>query len=422
MLLRFRFSNYRSFFAEQELSMVATSISELPGAVIQTPAVREGVLPVAGIYGANASGKTNVLKALNFAVNAVRDSFRTWPADGPIPFDPFALKKISGGVPSRFVIDFVLEKIRYQYGFAMDSKVILEEWLHAYPQGRRQNWFVRFAGKPIAFSRTMPGENRTIERLTRANCLFLSAAAQHNHSILTPIHGWLANLKIYIDSLQAVPMDVTKALLARDTTKLLADVLRNADLGVSGLQCKRRFYSGIAALAPLEGEWSREFYELAFEHQAGTDSFTLPEHEESTGTLSYLSLLGPIIHALATGTLVIVDELDRSLHPVLARQIIQIFQTPVTNPKGAQLIFSSHDTNLLTSGQLRRDQIWFAEKDQTGSSRLYPLSDFNPRKDESLQSGYLNGRYGAIPLLNSRAFLESLQSVTHGKVKQTKSR
>jgi hypothetical protein len=163
MLLRFRFSNVRSFREGQELSLVAGSGKDLPEVVRHPPGIREGVLPLAAMYGANASGKTNVLRALAFMANAVSSSYRIWKPDSPIPRDPFLADEISRGQASEFAVDFLLGGVRHQYGFRLASEAVLEEWLQVYPNGKKQIWLHRRAGDRISFSSKMPGENRTIE-------------------------------------------------------------------------------------------------------------------------------------------------------------------------------------------------------------------------------------------------------------------
>src|SRR5580700_4637424 len=190
MLLKFRFSNFRSFRTEQELSLVA---SKLPGSgdgLFSPPGLKEQVLPVAAIYGANASGKTAVIKAFELMANAVKFSHTQWQPDQRIPVEPFVGD--DPALPSEFSVDFLLDGTRHQYGFAANSQAFLKEWLYAYPKGKRQLWFDRADGHPISFGAKMPGENKIIEGLTRKNSLFLSAAAQNNHEALLPAYGWFS--------------------------------------------------------------------------------------------------------------------------------------------------------------------------------------------------------------------------------------
>ncbi|MFN7922600.1 MAG: ATP-binding protein [Bryobacteraceae bacterium] len=397
MLLRFRFANYRSFRAEQELSMVAsTALADSTESLIRTPAIPDGVLPVATLYGANASGKSNVLRAFEFMVDAVQDSFRLWSPNAEIPHDPFALGRDQ---PSRFEVDFLIEGVRYQYGFAANGTAIREEWLSAFPSGRRQEWFRRGAGRKIKFSRMLGGDNLRVEAMTRPNCLFLSAAAQANHPKLAQVCRWF-----WLPLVRTEPSrQVLEWRANAPHTAPMLSLLGAADLGIQRVSL-------------MEGT---DPTELWFEHTGSGKRFSLGQRDESLGTLSYMSLVADVSKALAERRILLVDELDQSLHPALAKQLIAMFGSRESNPKGAQLIFNTHDTNLLSSG-LRRDQIWFTEKNRTGESTLYPLTDFKPRKGENIEKGYLQGRYGAIPFLNSQAFLSALEHRTNGDTGEKK--
>jgi AAA15 family ATPase/GTPase len=391
MLLRFRFSNVRSFRTEQELSLIAGPFTDAPESVRHPDAVPEGVLPVAAIYGANASGKTNVLRAIVFLSEAVRLSHREWKPDGPIPREPFLSDEESRRSPSEFEVDFLMNGIRYRYGFRVDSAVVLEEWLYAYPLGKKQTWFHRKQGKPILFGARMPGENRTIESLARKNSLFLSAAAQNNHEALLPVYEWIAIWPNVIGD-RAQYWTFTAALCTLpEYLAEVASLVSAADLGISGVKAQK-------------DQW-----QIHLLHRLGDREAQFSTEQESHGTMAYLSLLGPVVTALKRGMPLFVDELDGSLHPLLSIQLIRLFDNPATNPKGAQLIFNTHDTNLLSSGVLRRDQIWFTEMKDDGSSHLFPLSDFKPRRTENLENGYLQGRYGAIPFINPDAFLSRFE-------------
>ena len=412
MLLRFRFSNYRSFRDEQELSLVASPFSEMPASVIESPAVPDGILPVAAIYGANASGKSNVLKALALVQKAVRESF-SWPPQGGVPYEPFGLDKVSRSKPSRFELDYLVEGVRYQYGFAIDNQSVIEEWLHVFAHGRKQRWFHRQSGRPIAFGRAMPGENNLIAGMTRPNCLFLSAAAQANHKLLTPVHRSLAERIFSVADAEVRIVLRVLAAGAKAHPAILDEfsrMLAKADLGLKSIRLRR------------ESAGSTTMPTFEFMHH-GTDH-PFSENQESEGTLAYLALLGCAEAAKTLGLATLVDELDRSLHPALARSYVESFMKRQTNPRGAQLIFNTHDTNLLTGSLLRRDQIWFTEKDRTGASQLYPLTDFQPRKGENLENGYLVGRYGAIPFINSQEFFPAAETPgnQNAKAKKTRSR
>ena len=413
MLLRFRFSNFRSFRSEQELSLIAGPFTDLPDVPRHPSGINEGVLPCAAIYGANASGKTNVIQAVRFLASAVSRSHRDWIPDGPIPREPFMANEERE--PTEIEADFLLAGVRHRYGFRVDSQVVLEEWLYVYPKGKKQTWFHRQRGSPIVFGNKMPGENRTIENLTRQNSLFLSAAAQNAHEALLPIFTWLSGLSSVIGDRSGCREHTTSLCSKLDYRNEIARLVSVADLGIAEMTVEDTKFPYLTiplpeSLATYFGlpqgiAKSETHQEIRLLHRLGDTTVPFNMDQESDGTLAYLALLGPAVDAIQKGTPLLIDELDASLHPLLAIQLLRLFNTPSSNPKGAQLIFNTHDTNLLSSGVLRRDQIWFTEKGNDATSHLYALSDFKPRRQENLQNGYLQGRYGAIPFINPDAFL-----------------
>jgi AAA15 family ATPase/GTPase len=411
MLLRFQVSNFRSFRTEQELSMIAGSTSDRSEIVRHQSGTEEGVLPVAAIYGANASGKTNIILAMRFMSRAVRNSHARWEPDKAIDLEPFAGEPHS---PTQFSADILLSGVRYQYGFSLSPEAVIEEWMYAYPLGKKQTWFARERDKPISFSAKLLGDNRAIERLTRKNSLFLSAAAQNNHEALTPIFRWFSRSLSFVIGERSSTRQRAQTLFSDVALqKKLARLLSLADLGITDLNVRetvmpdsaKEFATKLKELLKAElkmdklsfGEADRE---IQFIHQIGASTIPFRESQESKGTIAFLCLLDPVIRALSNGGVVCVDELDDSLHPLLAIELIRQFSDVKNNPASAQLIFNTHDTNLLSAGVLRRDQIWFTEKQPDGASHLYPLTDFKPRRQENLENGYLQGRYGAIPFLN----------------------
>ncbi len=437
MLIRFRARNFRSLKEEQELSLVASPLKDSPEAVTRVEGLDLGLVRVAAIYGANASGKSNVIKALAYMSSAVQRSQRQWAPEGPILREPFLLDPQSKLDPSLFEVDLLLDGMRFHYGFSLNDREILEEWLDAYPTGgkpiRKQMWFKR-DGKTFTFGNKLGGDNSAIERLTRPNSLFLSAAAQNNHEGLLPVYKWFAEYFSYVPKEREPLLKETAELCQDESAKSsLLNILRVADLGVVGL-----VVSEVDLFAPTpEGEdvkrgtLDKEFEEalqnllaiaekrfgtathmrhrVALIHKgAAREGVTLREHNESEGTLAFFGLLGPVLRATNSGGTICVDELDASLHPLLALEVVRLFNDPKLNPRGAQIIFTTHDTNILDRASLRRDQIWFTEKDAEGGTHLYPLTDFKPRKNENLERGYLQGRYGAVPFIGSPDFLANL--------------
>lgn len=401
MLIQFRVENHRSLRDEQTLSLVASGLDPEDPRLLAVPGLGETLLPVAAIYGANASGKSNLLRALAFMRECVLLSHRYWLPDQGVPREPFAFSFAPEDSVSLFEVNVVLAGIRHCYGFAADDRVVQQEWLYTWPHGRQQTWFVR-EGQRFEFSKKyLHGKNRDIEDRTRSNSLFLSAAAQENHKQLLPLFRWFSSHL----SLAGTPLgwqpdpDRATRLVApggKLRTHALA-LLRSADLGITDVRVED---------VPTESWVARSTPRLLFRHEVegGPPDTWLPLEQESMGTVALVALLPALLDALESGGLLVVDELDASLHPALALEIIRLFQSPSRNPHRAQLIFNTHDTtllgNLLGDPPLRRDQVWLAEKDRTGSTKVYPLTDFFPRKVENLERGYLQGRYGAVPFLS----------------------
>lgn len=425
MLIQFRVENHRSLRDEQILRMTALG-GEADARLIRVPALDELLLPAVALYGANASGKSNVLDAFGFMRAAVLDSYRFWRPDSPPPREPFALSaKVNE--PSLYEADIVIRGVRYRYGFVLGPMQVEEEWLHAWPGGREQVVFAR-EGDDFEFAGDPDGKNARIRELTRRNSLFLATAAQNNHAGLLPVFRWFDSVRLELrDSrLSMTDMNYTTELLSRAFAPTLqlsmfpddADLLRTnretivrllraADVGVLDITTARvepRTSWRAIGYSAEQAFADRGEYEIRLVHQAEREGgVTLPLRAESAGTLTLLEIAVHLVKALHEGLLVCIDELEASLHPVLALEFVRLFDDPGHNPRGAQLIFTTHDTHLLGGltgdSPLRRDQIWFTEKDSQGATHLYPLTDFHPRAQENLERGYLQGRYGAIPVL-----------------------
>lgn len=421
MLIQFRVQNHRSLKEEQTLSLVG---HDHGGAHrIVTPALDEALLPAAAIYGANASGKTNVLLGLSFMKTAVLLSHRIWEPDSGVPQEGFALAS-AHAEPSLYEVQIVVDGVRYRYGFLISAERVLEEWLFAWPKGRKQTWFHR-EDEAYDFGRHLHGENEVIRGLTRANSLFLSAAAQNNHPMLMPVFGWFRSLRFefrrspwsfgsYSYAAEDHPFFATRMfeqMFSRQTSlfpeddpfqsdrEAIVELLQAADTGIVDVRVERGEERARGARRAR----------ILFQHRADdSDSAWLPLEVQSAGTITLLELAVRLIPALRTGSVLCVDEIEASLHPMLAAALLRLFCDKSRNPNGAQLIFTTHDTNLLGTlagdVQLGRDQVWFTEKDSSGASHLYPLTDFHPRKEENLERGYLQGRYGAVPFLGEFSF------------------
>jgi AAA15 family ATPase/GTPase len=418
VLIRFRVENHRSIHNEQELSFVAAPLADLPEKVVHTEHKDLDLLRVVGIYGANASGKSNVLSALKFMQSAVTDSQRTWKPDGGVPRTSFLLDPEAASKPSFFEVDFLLDDSRYTYGFVVDSKRVLEEWLYAYPQGRKQKWFTRDISvfPEFSFNRLLAGENKSIQELTRENSLFLSAAAQNNHRMLSPIFRWFSSSLIFVDEVERknnILMLTPRKFSNPEYQAGILSIMQNSDLGITNIDIEEEVPDIIKQAFGRVYKDNPEQLELTLKgltmprvtlhHHAeatGTD-IPIPFSDESQGTQALFGLAGPVVETLAKGGLLCIDELDASLHPLMAVEIVKMFNDPERNPHNAQLLFNTHDTNILECGDLRRDQIWFTEKDKNGATQLYPLTDYKARREENLKRGYLQGRYGAVPFIQT---------------------
>lgn len=412
MLLRYAVSNFRSLDEEQEFSMVASSLRGPEGALLVVPGVKPGVSRVAAIYGANASGKTNVLRALHFVATIVEDSQAAWKPQQRIPRDPFRMVASPKDRPTTVEVDFIVEGTRYEYKIAVDAERILLESLSSFPEGRRRLLFKRDRDR-FSYGKHFSGPNQLIERVTRANSLFLSAAAQNNHELLLPIYRWFAERVHFVRGDRDAPNGRTMEICADARRKpLLERFLRAADIGITGLEVTekevdaktRKMYEALSSALPEEIVMSvpDRFVQVSFIHRCENgEPVSFSPHDESEGTLAYFGLLGPVLDTLESGGVLLVDELAESLHPLLALEIVRLFNDETRNPKGAQLIFNTHDTNLLDQRVLRRDQIWFTEKDNCGATHLYALTDFTPRREENLERGYLQGRFGGVPFLRN---------------------
>jgi hypothetical protein len=416
MLLRFGVSNYRSLRDYQELLLTA-SLSlkkESPTYLFSVAELAQPILPAIGIYGANASGKSNLLRALAFMHEMILNSHIKGPAKGGLLRYPFRLAPEIQKQPSRFDSDVLIEGKRYHYGFVVDDERVLEEWLYAYPSPvkHHQVWFHRHSEETpqFYFGKALKGKNKTIESLTRSNSLFLSAAAQNNHEQLTKVHNHFANHYLFL--LQTEPQvdkQLASYLFQSHLRTRMMEFLKGADTGIV-----KAVLGNVAPLA--EGATIQEQLQIFHRGVGGAEIF-LKLEDESHGTMRLLTLLGPIFAALDQGKMVILDELDASMHSLLAIKLLNLFNSPQFNPKGAQLLFTTHDTNLLGHQVLRRDQIWFTEKDKEGATYLYPLTDIRTRHTDNLAEGYLQGRFGGVPWLGNLDFLPTSEDLeTRGEL------
>lgn len=411
MLIEFKMANFRSFKDNQLLSMVAASFPEHRENNTFDPEIKsfdERLLRSASIYGANASGKTNVLRALQFMQLFILNSAAITTG---IQSSPFKFSHSSRNSPSEFEITFIQNDIRYEYGFVLNSDRVEKEWLTEFVTSKGRAMYERVYNKKKAeyvwkFSTFLKGKRSLWSESTRSNALFLSTAAQLNSQQLIPIFEWFQKRLVVIVGETKLNASLTLNLLEEPNGKdKLLSFLQEADLGITDVEVKR------IPLAPgitLQGNQiiersnqnSLNLVEIKLSHFSDdTNHASLDLPEESNGTQTIFKSAGAWINVFKNGEVLLVDEIESSFHPLLVRWLVRKFHSK-ENKHNSQLIFTTHSPELLDHDLMRRDQIWFVEKDKFGSSKIYPLTDFKPRNDEVIQRWYMRGRYGALPIIN----------------------
>lgn len=422
MLIEFRVKNFRSLRDEQVLSLVASKDNTLQDT--HTFASDLNTVPrllrSTVIYGANASGKSNLLKSLQYMRGVVLESATVIQPDQVYSIQPFRLDTVSASQPSEFEITFAIGSVRYQYGFTMTAQRIVGEYLLVYKSAKPQRWFERWydseTGKDVyEFGPGMKGSKALWEGATRSNSLFLSMAVQLNSDSLRPVFDWFSSsLVIFNEHNKLNPQTSLQMLKNSGGRKQICDFLSAADISISDIELVTQKVPGqtvhfdlTAGKTEIRNE-EVEKQQLRFSHVTPHGKAVFDLMDESGGTRNLLFLAGPVLEILQKGLTLVIDELDTSLHTLLVRELVHLFHQPDINTGGAQLVFTTHDTSLLDAPDLfRRDQIWFVEKDQDQASTLVSLSEFSPRKNEALERGYLMGRYGGIPFLNHSLGLNS---------------
>ena len=390
MIIEFSVKNFKTFREEAKLSLVASKYDKsvrVEGNLTDIPAFGFQLLKSAAIYGANASGKTKLLEAMGFMQNFMRRSSIHTQLGDPIKVEPFRLNPQTEKEPSVFELIFVQDNALYRYGFEVTPEKVVAEWLYVRPKTKEIEVFYREGQN---FEHLHPtyfriGGKLAKDKIVRENALMLSVAAQFNDVTAQKVFEFLAKITILPNS----TMDTEGLRLSPHLSVL--DFMKAADFGIVDLTIRDNQLKTLHRKYDAEGNF------------VGTEEFSM-NREESAGTQKYFSLSNPILDALSTGQILVIDELEAHLHPNLVAKIIELFNSATTNPHHAQLIFNTHDVNLLSADLMRRDQIWFVEKDRYGAASLYCLADFKTdlvRKGDNFEQKYLEGRYGAIPYLSA---------------------
>jgi uncharacterized protein len=433
MLLRFEASNYRSIHQPVEFSMIA--LDDDRPATRGFDLLTERVLTTSAIFGPNASGKSNVLEALSWLSTAVRTSLREWEVD--VPCEPF---RFGDGPtsPSSFEVDLMVTNVRHSYRLEVNSTSVLFEGLYSYPERRRRMLFER-DGLDITYRRGLSGRPGARE-LTTPTSLALSAAMRLGVDEIAPFGRSLSDIgslgtrrrrtgrrfplvggnRSLTPSARWFEAADQASLFPShqfDPTRSRSDalaLLRFADLGIEDVV--------IVDDSPfdLDDQASGSRRPLGrrpqFIHRVNGEGVAFELGDESAGTQTWFALIGPALSALQTGQILLFDEIDASLHPHLSAKLLTLFQHSGTNPLGAQLIFTTHDTSLL--GHLNRDEVWLTEKDANGATSLTALAEYSGdrvRQSTNLEKGYLAGRFGGLPDLDEWTLRDALLATGSGE-------
>ncbi|UBB89955.1 ATP-binding protein [Candidatus Kaistella beijingensis] len=425
MLIQFSVKNFRTFKEKATISLVASNYDKTTREsdnIFEDNIFNLRVLKSAVIYGANASGKSKFMEALMFMKHFVITSSKDSQKGDKINIEPFRLSTETEHLPSEFEVIFTFENEMYRYGFEADNETIISEWLYHRPKTKEVELFYREFQDFETHARNFSKGNTVIkEGLVRDNALLISVAAQFNDAIAINVIDWFKQLKtisgLNEEGYQGFTMSKTESPVHK--SKIL-NLLKAADLGIQDIKLQKLDIEQLPKDMPKDlkeriiktvREENAEFisdvitfhkkYDANKKNTNETVRFSLDE-DESSGTRKFFALTGPILDVIENGYTLVVDELDSKLHPNLVCKLVSLFNSKEINKKNAQLIFNTHDTNLLSSGLFRRDQIWFAEKNKYGEARLYSLGDFkseNVRKTEAFEDNYIRGKYGAVPYL-----------------------
>ena len=393
MILEFCATNYLSIKEELKLSFVATPLREAsaePNDLFALADTGISLVRSAVIYGANASGKSNVLKAFAFYKRFITDSFKDSQAGETIDVENFRLNATTVDEPTSLEATFTDGEYIYRYGFEVDTETVQMEWLYRRACKKRAKdvvLFYREDGTTTVHPKNQLFQELVNKKMVRNNALLLSTAAQFNETTAVSILRWLSDtLVLFCSEDEVLWQNAIKHLGDEALRERITAFARYADLGIENIT---KIDNRIVSRHRQYNDEGREVNNVAF-------SFN---RNESEGTVKYFSLAYPIIDALDNGKRVVIDELDSRLHPLLVKRIIALFNDARTNPKGAQLLFTAHDTYLLSAGLFRRDQVWFTQKDSFGASELYSLAEYKVRSTSPFERDYLLGKYGATPLI-----------------------
>lgn len=424
MLVEFRFKNYRSFRDETILSMEAAGMGSLKGCLILYNSQK--LLPGVAIYGKNGGGKSNVIRAFWLAVQFIKSAQKTQHEKAVVPVIPFALNDYSAKEPSEFSFIYIQDGIKYWYSFSATREKILSESLHYAPKGQKALVFRR-EGQKYSFTEEK-AKRRLISEAVAENQLYFSVACTMNDSACTGAMRWFREKVYFSRDYSEIPRQLLEYSSDNNMLKAISDYAKAADLGIEDMKFEikrkevneelplpenlpaeiqtalRQFLHVLAETSNNSevrlnmGEVTARSFHPGLNRDGSRGLFSLGLADESDGTRKLMSIAPAIESALEGGGILLVDEIEKELHPRLVEFVVAKFQSKRTNPNGAQIIFTTHNTELLNMELLRKDQLYFVDKKQEdGVSELYSISEFSTRTTENIRKGYLLGKYGATP-------------------------
>lgn len=393
MLIEFSVTNFCQFLGKQTLSMVADNTKELQDSNTFLPIPKSEKVKLArlikstGIYGPNASGKSNLLLAMNLMKDIILVSNFSNKLDKIVPH------VIHQNESTEFEIIFINDGVRYQYGFAVKNQIIIEEWLFAFPNGRAQQWVSRvYIEETQKYSwyispSFVKGNKKEIVKNISEYQLFLSVMIKSDNDPFKPLYQWFDININCVDDKYSIVNDIIFWKKFPEKKKFVLNFLKAVDM-----EDIEDIY--------IEHYMPKDLNYFVHNIICSYKNFKIPFESESKGTQQIIRLALNISNVLENGSVLCIDDLGKNLHPYISNLLVTVFNDSEINPNNAQLIFTSHDTTLLNNDLLRRDQVWFITKDDDCNSHLYPLTDYKPRNNESLQKGYLQGHYSAVPYVS----------------------
>lgn len=423
MLIEFKFGNYRSFRDEAVLSMEATGLGRLKSSLISYNSLN--LLPAVAIYGKNGGGKSNVIRAFWLAVQFIKNAQRTQHEDAEIPVRPFLLNDYSKDTPTFFEFTYVLDNVKYIYGFSATKEKVFSEYLYHAPKGQKATVFAR-TNQEFTFTEEK-AKRKLISEAVAPNQLFFSVACTMNDAACVSAMKWFREYVFFSRDYTDIPKQLLSYSNDKNMLAAISDYAKAADLGIEKMEFEfkdeeiddletitdmpENMKSALSAfmqtlkensssseISLQKSEVKATSYHKGVNKDGEKVSFALELSDESDGTRKLMSIAPAIESVLNKGGLVLVDELEKELHPMLVNYIVAKFQSKNANPNAAQIVFTTHNTELLNMELLRKDQLYFADKSRKdGASELYSISDFSTKTADNIRKGYLAGKYGATP-------------------------